>query len=764
MDKRNDNLKDTGLVSIRKQLAGRFSYQLQADGDAEARVRGPYGLNVVHTPPEPVVDFIFVHGIGGGSFKTWRKQPEDWFFWPQSWLPLDNDLANVRVLTFGYDSSWSKMKTGMLNIPDFARYLLRELTTSPHMRNSGNTPIVLIGHSMGGLVIKQAYILARQESDPTAERIKCLFFLATLHRGADSAKVLRKVLKASESSIPRRHVIDVIADCASTLETINDNFRQHADTVRIWSFFEVYKTKLGARAKYVVEKHAAVIGFKHEKYKLMYTNHRGMCKFDSPKDPNYVSLKNTLALTVEEVLGDIRKAKEDEQRSQMRQIGKYLGVTEGSEDDLANEQDLKTEGTCLWIEAKDTFQKWRDGQESGVMVYYLRAKAGAGKSICTAHVVTHLQACGLDCSYYFFKHGNAMKESIGGLLRSLAYQMSRLHHDVRATLISLIEDNVTLDKLEDMSLWRKIFVNGVLKTGLPRPQYWVIDGLDECVQSERFLRMITRMQSQFNLRIFISGRITPKTELHTSGVGQQMMLDKITSEDTRTDMTLYLNHDIEKVPVENYPKLIDTLICKSSDCFLWLRLVREELYAAYSEETVFAVIDEMPSGMSSIYRRSLEAMSKNWREKALTQAILTWVCFTMRPLKVAELQAALKIDIGVSVTSMKFCVEGLGNHLLYVDEYDTVQLIHPSLREYLQQEDLDSEFSLKSEDGHQRLAKACLTLLDRDLRPRRSTSPDVSSSKTEQHVLADYSCTYVSDHFGRSTPKKSSLMSVSPTS
>jgi triacylglycerol esterase/lipase EstA (alpha/beta hydrolase family) len=101
-----------------------------------------------------LVDFVFVHGLGGGSRKTWSKTPSDVHFWPKRWLPKDPDFANVRIWSFGYDSIYAKKKSDVLNIDDFGRALLGALSSSKDLRNV-ETPIVFIGHSMGGLVIKK---------------------------------------------------------------------------------------------------------------------------------------------------------------------------------------------------------------------------------------------------------------------------------------------------------------------------------------------------------------------------------------------------------------------------------------------------------------------------------------------------------------------------------------------------------------------------------------------------------------------------------
>jgi hypothetical protein len=38
----------------------------------------------------------------------------------------------------------------------------------------------------------------------------------------------------------------------------------------------------------------------------MNADHRGICKFDSPEDPNYLSLKNSLISVVQDLLQDCR--------------------------------------------------------------------------------------------------------------------------------------------------------------------------------------------------------------------------------------------------------------------------------------------------------------------------------------------------------------------------------------------------------------------------------------------------------------------------
>lgn len=95
---------------------------------------GQFGLQLLHSPPEPLIDFIFVHGLRGGSIKTWTKSGNPQTYWPQAWLPRDPDLQNARIHSFGYNSDWGDPRETNLDIHDFGRSLLGEILTSPELR------------------------------------------------------------------------------------------------------------------------------------------------------------------------------------------------------------------------------------------------------------------------------------------------------------------------------------------------------------------------------------------------------------------------------------------------------------------------------------------------------------------------------------------------------------------------------------------------------------------------------------------------------
>lgn len=89
----------------------------------------PLGLKVLYRPfGERTVDIVFVHGLGGSSRGTWSKSHDLEFFWPEKFLPFEQDIDEARILSFGYNASFRRGsgKT-RISVLDFAKDLLYDL-------------------------------------------------------------------------------------------------------------------------------------------------------------------------------------------------------------------------------------------------------------------------------------------------------------------------------------------------------------------------------------------------------------------------------------------------------------------------------------------------------------------------------------------------------------------------------------------------------------------------------------------------------------
>lgn len=135
--------------------------------------------------PAPDGNVIFVHGLGGDAVSTWEN-PKTSFSFVRA---FGNDLPNVGIWSVNYDASSSKLKGSPLPIPDRSRVLLEQIKQYDLHKNN----LILVGHSLGGLIIKQMLRDASDSSDPSSravvERTRGVIFLATPHTGGGDSLI-----------------------------------------------------------------------------------------------------------------------------------------------------------------------------------------------------------------------------------------------------------------------------------------------------------------------------------------------------------------------------------------------------------------------------------------------------------------------------------------------------------------------------------------------------------------------------------------------
>jgi pimeloyl-ACP methyl ester carboxylesterase len=455
-------------TSLRKRISSRWA-QKTRDKDETEDTRGPLGLRILYASPEPLINLIFVHGLRGGSTKTWTKGEDPKLFWPQRWLPKDLKFYHVSIHSFGYDSDWASTKSStILDVHDFGRSLFEEMRNSPYLTEDSKGPIILFGHSMGGLVVKKAFILSRNVTE-LKDRIRAIFFLATPHRGSDYAAILNKVLNVSSMNA-RQYINDLMTGSTSTL-LINDDFADCARELPIFSFFETLKTKMGFASGLIVEKNSAVLGDGfNERHQLINANHRDICKFDTPEEPNYVTIRNALSGAIQTILEDISASKIGRDREQLKFLRKCLGAT-----DRIDEHHEKLEGTCQWIDAREDFRNWRDGNDGypdtekrelrseNPSIYWIHANPGTGKTVLASHVIARLQELGLACAYHYFHINKKASRSLEDFLRAMAYQMAVSNATIREMLLTLCHEGATSDKDDSRAIWIKLFRTHILE-------------------------------------------------------------------------------------------------------------------------------------------------------------------------------------------------------------------------------------------------------------------------------------------------------------
>ncbi|GAW22654.1 hypothetical protein ANO14919_121960 [Xylariales sp. No.14919] len=710
--------------------------------------KGPLGLTTLFEPDvQAVADLIFVHGLNGGSRSTWSKV-SDGAFWPQDWLSSDDAFHDVRIHTFGYSSGLNR--ESVLNIQDFASNLLACVHHCPVVASNTSGPILFVGHSMGGLVIKKAYILARQglEYNNLADRIRAIFFLATPHQGAGVAQLLSRVLALAPGSRP--FVNDLLPQ-SGMLQTINEEFPRYCQELQLFSFYETQPMHYGVGKGLIVEKHCAVMNYPNERRTYLDANHRDVARFATPGEPSYILVRNALATTIDSQRAALRPEARGLDHVELEALSKFLGISGAPEDDLITNESQKLLGSCQWLIEKDSFEQWRDALTS--KVFWLRGRPGAGKSVLASHVINHLRALNLDCCYFFFTNGDNGKTTINSLLRSMAWQMAVMHPEAFTTISNVANSwkDPPIDKVDHIPVWRRIFANAISKVRLKKPQYWVIDALDECKNGLELMTFLRKVQEMWPLCILVTSRTGVDTYLNSTNPSMEVISETIL-EDNRSDIASFLSANLHHLPgatTSAQQDIFDRILQNSRGCFLWVSLVLRELRQVHTAAEINQVLASNPSDMDALYARILDEMSQAKFGKDLAKAILTWATCAFRPLSVEEIHFAIERDIQDSIDDIEKSISTCSN-LVFIDKAKKVQLVHLTAREFLTRKDISSEFIIDRAVSHKRLALVCIRTLcggqgnlRKGSKHRRLASDSTSNTDS---VLYNYASTYLFQH------------------
>jgi WD40 repeat protein len=721
------------------------------------------GLHVLHQPgPFAPLDIIFVHGLGGHSRKTWSKNHDPSLCWPELWLPCEAEIRKARIMSFGYNAS---LRVGgpksAANISDFAKELLFEMGFAKDKNGEelgiGRVPIIFVVHSMGGLVVKKAYLLGQNDEEykHIIHSICSIVFLATPHRGSNLAEFLNTLLKASFQS--KKEFIKDLEKSSRAIEDLNEQFRHIAPKLSIFSFYETLATTVGPVQRTIVDKDSAVLGYPLEISRPLKADHHDVCKYSSMEDSNYISVRNALNSLVNRFMPKGVRARSDRMFEEVKDIERLLAISSGPEDDFHSFRRWWIPGTCDWLLGEPSIQSWLEKTPESRIVWF-SAPPARGKSVLSTHIISHLLESGMMCQYFFFKFGDQGNRSLSSLLRSIAYQFARDNPTFKRALIELSSQGLKLEKADPAIIWHKLFETILFDLELSSPLYWVIDALDESDSPKSLLDLLrTIPSSRTALRILIISRKTEPLPLafrRLSGSVVVDLIDKDELEYNSSDIRVLVEKEIEQMRGGNEIKnqVIKSIMNRANGNFLWVRLVLEEIVSCHTEEAIEKILDEIPSDMSKFYQRMELAILNNPRkaDRHLAKALLQWTICAHRSLTLTELSQALKPEFS-EFLDLKRTVQEVCGQFISVDQMGRVGVVHQTAREYLVKSS-DTEISIDPGEAHGQLFMRTISfLLDPKLRSKLTLEQRAAENTEPFAFYAATSWTYHLQHSGETS-------------
>ncbi|KAI4263424.1 MAG: hypothetical protein L6R42_001427 [Xanthoria sp. 1 TBL-2021] len=723
------------------------------------------GLELLYQPSAtPCLDIVFIHGLGGDSRKTWSRDHNPDLFWPGLWLPLETELERARIFTFGYHANfWPGEAKSMASITDFAKELLFELrfgkTLEGEKFDIGETPLIFVTHSMGGLIAKKACLLGQNDEHykALAQSISAIIFLSTPHRGSNLAEILNRILVASFQSA--RNFITDLNRSSMALEEINEQFRHIAPRLSIWSFYETLPTSIGPRKMMVLEKDSAILGYSKEISRPLYADHHGVCKYSSPEDANYVSVRNALGTLAEEMTRTVGVSA-DQAMDELQTLQGLFSSFFERDDDLNDYNRLWIEGTCEWILRETGMSDWINTLDGSHLIWFSAAPA-SGKSVLSAYVITALQQRNLAPQYFFFYFGDQHKRSVANLLRSFACQIAKENRPFRRGLLDLSKQGLRVDKADASVIWHKVYENLLFKMEHRQPFFWVIDALDECESPKLLLDLIrTCSSSSVPLRIFIASRQTESIQMGVAKASRSLRLTKLEKyslDHNAQDIQRLVEQEVDHMRGSEQIKnlVIQKILTRAEGNFLWTRLILEEIVHCQTASGIQETLEEFPSDMQRLYDRMEHAILNLPRESSrlLAKALLRWTMGARRPMSLRELSQALEPDFP-EILDLRRTISDVCGHFIRVDTSDYVAMIHQTAREYLVQP-RETELFVDVHANHEDLCiKTVSALLD-----SRTTS-DMIDDDPSSHSYLLYAATSWMYHLKASKSGSGKLLNV----
>ncbi len=253
----------------------------------------PDGVKILHDCPDATVDICFVHGLTGDRESTWTT-PGQSTPWSQTLLPPKLDRA--RILTYGYDAYVARISVASANrLSDHARNFLIKLTANRDLENASSRPLILVAHSLGGLVCKEAILLSRDSPEPHLRRIfdctKGVVFMGTPHKGswmANWAKIPVSALGLVKSV--NKPLLEVLETRNEFVESIQSKFmemlrqRQNEGDKAIGIACFLEELPLPVVGQVVCKVSAILDGFP---YATIHADHRSMVRFARRKQMGF---------------------------------------------------------------------------------------------------------------------------------------------------------------------------------------------------------------------------------------------------------------------------------------------------------------------------------------------------------------------------------------------------------------------------------------------------------------------------------------------
>ncbi|KAH8709835.1 Vegetative incompatibility protein HET-E-1 [Beauveria bassiana] len=734
------------------------------------------GMTTLFAPPleDHKLDIIALSGLGGHAFGSFKERGGS-HMWLRDSLPKHiTDKATsksmARVIIYGYPSKVAN-STNIQQIPDITTSFITSLLPLAHSRPA--KPIIFIGHSLGGIIVKQALVkLAEGKNSKDHGSLlgaaRAVAFFAVPHSGMEIG-----ALKAMAGDRPNSGLIESLSAVnSSALKDLRDRFHQLSHTkqdLRLFCFYETEQPNTAMKndkgewkmngpkvmaLSVTSARHCPQSEFNDGCVCAIPRSHSDIVKFEE-NDAQYDKVRTILeAMARDTTESNSNVPLTKDEKECMRALW-FSGM-----DNRSAAIGPATQGTCTWVLKESTYKQWSSADRG---LLWIQGHPGVGKSTLIKFIMEEIKRTryvdkmrSIVVSFFFNKRAaDDLEKTRLGFYRSVLHQLLGQCPEALGGLVtSFSRRKDTSGQVGKDWYWQeqdlcRNLAHAVCSI-LDSYALWLfVDALDESNEGTtgtmvRDFKLLLKVNPSrdANLHICFTSRHFPVV---AADCDFKLQLDQKNVGDIEKYVLDEFSNRCQQLSSSEIPKII---ITRAHGIFLWARVALEEAirlhHAGRGLPFIVQALKRLPPELQDLFR----SIIMSGAEKASSLQVMQWICFAKKALTLDELRWAIIVDDDKSKLSVADCREDpsfiadddsmtrrlrtLSCGLAEVVDTETfegtpkrIQFIHETVKEFFLNHglrllrgtgvdsgsDLTATTTREQRLGHYRLARTCIRYL-----------------------------------------------------